>query len=95
MANEQVKELMEIDPHHELLKYWILREEDLVDGQPPSKEVEKAVTEEFYDRFWNRETPWREEPIGIKVRTVVATNYMFALKEEITKLKASAAPVSG
>jgi hypothetical protein len=89
LVREAVKKLLALDPNHELLRYWILRE-----GEETSDEIEAQIKTEMKNRFWDRSTPWEKEA-GVIVITIVLTNYFVALRnaiEEITCVVKTPAP---
>ena len=82
MANNAVRELLAIDPHNELLWYWLTPPEGTDD---PFDGDERKCSSARKDRFWQREEPWQEAP-GAIVTTIVTANYLLAVEAEIGRI---------
>lgn len=84
---DRLKELMALNPDHELIRYWVRKEDE-----ETSPEIEDRIKTEMKDRFWNRPKPWQKEA-GIIVTTIVLTNYFVALREAVEEIKGIPKPV--
>jgi hypothetical protein len=88
LASEQVKKLQELDPEHELLKFFIACPEDYTNGAL-DPEKEKTIQIEMKNRFWDANRgPWQQQP-GAIVVTVVMSNYYLAVKKAVEGLQAA------
>lgn len=89
MVDEAAEELRELNPDHELLKYWFLTPQEEKRGR--SKVKEKALNVEMKNRFWMREDSWCGHA-GMVVAVVVMTNYALALQKATDEAKAEPIP---
>ena len=81
LVNEAANKLREIDPHHELLRFWFCKDEELKDGKLDPKK-EKIINEEMKTRFLDNPGSYKDKP-GIIVWTVVMTYYYRAILKAI------------
>jgi len=80
LAFQEAKKLLETNPEHELLKYFVMPDEDLLADGKPDPVKHAAIRTGLKNRFWDGEKPWHEEQ-PMQVMAVVLYNYYLALKQ--------------
>lgn len=80
LAYQEAQKLLKANPGHELLKYFVMSDEDMAEDGKPDPVKHAAIQAELQDRFWDGQKPWREEQ-PMQVMAVVLSNYYQALKK--------------
>lgn len=80
LAYQEAQKLLKSSPKHELLKYFVMSDEDMTEDGRPDPVKHQAIRTELKDRFWNRQKRWQEEQ-PMLVMAVVLFNYYQALKK--------------
>lgn len=82
MAVEAAKKLADVNPNHDLLRLFCGRlcDQAGIESGEISDETLEARRTERYDRFWKKDTPWRDAPRCL-VRAVTFANLALAMKE--------------
>jgi len=80
LAYNEAQKLLAANPKHELLKYFVMPDEDMTEDGKPDPVKHAAIQTELKDCFWDRQEPWREEQ-PMLVMAVVLFNYYHALKK--------------
>jgi len=78
LADRAARRLKDINPSHELLKYWFLSLKE-------DPKTEKTLRTEMKDRFWRRPEPWADKP-EMMVLAIILGNYYLTLEEAIQEL---------
>ncbi|HVY72937.1 MAG TPA: hypothetical protein VG984_02735 [Candidatus Paceibacterota bacterium] len=82
LAIEAARKLAQINPEHDLLRLMggRLSDQPGIESGAISDETLEAWRTERYDRFWQKDKPWREAPRSL-VRAVSFANLTIALRE--------------
>lgn len=88
LAYQEAQKLLKANPRHELLRYFVMADEDMAEDGKPDPVKHAAIQTELKDRFWDRQEPWREEQPMLVV-AVVLFNYYQALRKAIEEVTVS------
>jgi ribosomal protein S18 acetylase RimI-like enzyme len=83
LAKTYASQLLALDPAHELLQYF-----ELPNQEEWSEEKIRAVNDRLFNRFWNKNGPWRSAPRS-RVTAYIYGQYVVDLRKAVIKINAA------
>lgn len=80
LAYQEAQKLLEANPLHELLRYFVMSKEEMSEDGKPDLVKHEAIRTEMKNRFWDRTEQWQEVE-SMLVMTVVLFNYYHAVRK--------------